>query len=223
MRTFYLILADAILVLHALIVLFNVGSLPVIWLGRFLEWNFVRNFAFRIVHLLLIGFVAAEAVVGAICPLTSWEDRLRIQAGVDPRYEGGYIAHWLHQLMFYDLDQRFYHWLCDLLRAGRAHLGFRETTSPALAAAAELTSMALGIRNVLGIRSLDFPWVLPESFRGSWFEFLLETVRRGGEDKVALRQPVNLVRPHCQLDLAPRQIDVRVMALGFGEFAHFIE
>jgi len=108
MRTFYLILADAILVLHALIVLFNVGSLPVIWLGRFLEWNFVRNFAFRIVHLLLIGFVAAEAVVGAICPLTSWEDRLRIQAGVDPRYEGGYIAHWLHQLMFYDLDQRFF-------------------------------------------------------------------------------------------------------------------
>src|SRR5437867_3161725 len=108
MQALYQFLADAILVLHALIVVFNVGSLPVIWLGRYLEWNFVRNLAFRIVHLLLIGFVAAEAVVGVICPLTAWEDRLRVQAGVDPRYEGGYIAHWLHQLIFYDLDQKFF-------------------------------------------------------------------------------------------------------------------
>src|ERR1051326_8959492 len=93
MRTFYLILADAILVLHALIVLFNAGSLPVIWLGRFLEWNFVRNFAFRIVHLLLIGFVAAEAVVGAICPLTSWEDRLRSEEQTSELQSHSFISY----------------------------------------------------------------------------------------------------------------------------------
>jgi hypothetical protein len=43
-------LADVILVLHALLVLFNVGALPVIWVGHFRGWAFVRNFYFRSVH-----------------------------------------------------------------------------------------------------------------------------------------------------------------------------
>jgi uncharacterized protein DUF2784 len=108
MQTLYFVLADAILLLHALIVLFNVGALPVIWLGHFRDWRFVRNFAFRITHLLLIGFVAAESLLGAICPLTTWEDNLRIRAGVEGRYAGGYIAHWLHSLIFYDLDENVF-------------------------------------------------------------------------------------------------------------------
>ena len=49
------LLADAILVLHALIVFFNIGALPIIWIGHFQRWSFVRSFSFRIVHLLLIG------------------------------------------------------------------------------------------------------------------------------------------------------------------------
>ena len=108
MQSLYLLLADAILVAHALIVLFNVGALPVIWLGYFCEWRFVRSFSFRVAHLLLIGFVASESLVGAICPLTSWEDALRVKAGADPRYQGGYVAHWLHRLIFYDLDERLF-------------------------------------------------------------------------------------------------------------------
>jgi hypothetical protein len=108
MRCSFQTLADAILVLHALIVLFNVGALPVIWLGYFRGWRFVRDFSFRVTHLLLIGFVAAESVLGAICPLTSWEDALRTKAGADPRYQGGYVAHWLHRLIFYDLDEKFF-------------------------------------------------------------------------------------------------------------------
>src|SRR6266446_1324592 len=108
MQNRYQLLADAILVLHALIVLFNVGALPVIWVGYFRKWSFVRNFSFRTAHLLLIGFVAAESILGTICPLTTWEDKLRLRAGVGPRYQGGYIAHWLHQLIFYDLDEKFF-------------------------------------------------------------------------------------------------------------------
>jgi hypothetical protein len=102
------ILADTILVLHGLIVLFNVGALPVIWLGYFRGWRFVRNFTLRMAHLLLIGFVAAESVLGTICPLTTWEDQLRGRAGMGPRYEGGYIAHWVHRLLFYDLDEKVF-------------------------------------------------------------------------------------------------------------------
>ncbi len=61
MPRLYLLLADALLVLHALIVLFNVGALPVIWVGHFRGWKFVRAFSFRAAHLLLIGFVAAQS------------------------------------------------------------------------------------------------------------------------------------------------------------------
>ncbi len=108
MHWFFQALADAILVLHALIVLFNVGALPVIWLGYFRGWRLVRNFSFRVAHLLLIGFVAAESTLGAICPLTTWEDALREKAGGDPRYRGGYVAHWLHRLIFYELDENVF-------------------------------------------------------------------------------------------------------------------
>jgi hypothetical protein len=92
-------LADGVLALHALLVLFNVGALPVIWVGRFRGWAFVRNFYFRSVHLLLIGVVAAESVFGIWCPLTTWEQALRSE----PLRQHSFIAHWLHQLLFYDL------------------------------------------------------------------------------------------------------------------------
>jgi hypothetical protein len=91
-------LADAILVLHALLVLFNLGALPVIWVGHFRHWAFVRNFSFRVVHVLLIGVVAAESVFGIWCPLTTWEEALRSKA----MYQNGFIAYWLHRLLFYD-------------------------------------------------------------------------------------------------------------------------
>ena len=105
MRERYLLLANLILVLHALIILFNVGALPVIWLGYFRNWGFVRNFAFRMGHLALIAFVVAESFLGAFCPLTTWENLWLTKAGVGPRYQRGYIAHWIHRLIFYDLNE----------------------------------------------------------------------------------------------------------------------
>src|ERR1043166_3944937 len=103
MQNLYSLLADGLLLLHALIVLFNVGALPIIWIGHFRRWSFVRNFSFRLTHLLLIGYIALATVFGAICPLTTWENRLRIKAGHQPQYERtGFIAHWLHKLMFYE-------------------------------------------------------------------------------------------------------------------------
>jgi hypothetical protein len=97
-------LADAILVLHALLVLFNVGALPVIWFGHFRHWAFVRNFSFRVVHLLLVGVVAAESVFGIWCPLTTWEQALRSNS----MYQNGFIAYWLHKLLFYDFPARVF-------------------------------------------------------------------------------------------------------------------
>ncbi len=91
-------LADAILLIHFLIVLFIVAGLPTIYVGATLGWPWVRNWQWRTLHLGAIVFVAAESLVGIACPLTLWEDALRGQ-----RPGVGFIERWIHRLMFYDL------------------------------------------------------------------------------------------------------------------------
>src|ERR1041385_3345967 len=108
MRTLYLLLADLILAAHALIVFFNLGALPVIWIGYFRKWSFVRNLWFRLTHLLLIAFIAAESLLVEVCPFTTWENSLLTKAGVGPRYERDYVGHWLHELLFYDADPKVF-------------------------------------------------------------------------------------------------------------------
>ena len=92
------LLADVVLVLHFAYVLFVVGGLVAIWLGCALGWRWVRNWWFRVLHFAAIGFVAMEALVGVLCPLTLLEDWLR--PGEDT--ETGFVQRWLHALLFYD-------------------------------------------------------------------------------------------------------------------------
>jgi len=105
MQPLFSSVADAILVLHALLVVFNIGALPVIWVGYFRDWHWVRNRYFRLAHLFLIGVVAAESLFGIVCPLTTWEDALRAAGGKDAMHSGGFVAHWLHRLLFYDFPE----------------------------------------------------------------------------------------------------------------------
>ena len=102
---YYRLLADVILVVHFAFVLFVVLGLLAVWAGRFLGWSWVRNFWFRLAHLLAIGIVAGEAVGGVICPLTTWEARLRELAGEAGGYEGSFVQHWVHRLMFFEASQ----------------------------------------------------------------------------------------------------------------------
>jgi len=108
MQQFHLVLADTILLAHALIVAFNVFSLPLIWLGGFRRWRFVRNFYFRVIHVLMIAYIALQAVLGEICPLTNWENSLRVRAGADPQYATSFVGHWLQRLIFYEADERVF-------------------------------------------------------------------------------------------------------------------
>jgi len=94
--------ADAVLVLHFAFVLFVVLSLPLIGLGGWLGWRFVRNAWFRLTHLLCIGVVAAESLAGMPCPLTSWENALRFKAGGGTAYAGSFVQYWIHRLMFFE-------------------------------------------------------------------------------------------------------------------------
>jgi len=104
----WLALADLVLVVHAAFVAFVVVGLVLIWVGRSRGWAFVRNIWFRAAHLAAIGSVAAESLMGFVCPLTTWEDRLRFLAGGQQRYAGSFIQHWLHRLIFFDLDERVF-------------------------------------------------------------------------------------------------------------------
>ncbi|MDV6343125.1 DUF2784 domain-containing protein [Nitrosomonas sp. Is37] len=93
-------LADIILAIHFLFVLFVVGSLPLIWIGAWLHLKFVRSLVFRLTHLAAILFVVGESLIGIICPLTRWEYELR---GIEA--ERSFIQYWLHRMLYYDFPE----------------------------------------------------------------------------------------------------------------------
>ena len=96
----YRILADVLLSVHAVFVMFVICGLVVVIIGGCFRWRWVRNFWFRVAHLAAIAIVVLQAWLGMICPLTSWEMDLREKAG-DATYTGGFVAHWVHQLLYY--------------------------------------------------------------------------------------------------------------------------
>ena len=100
-----LLLADVILVIHFAFVAFVIVGLLAVWAGRFLRWAWVRNFWFRLAHVVAIGIVVGEAVGGVECPLTTWEAKLREQAGTTGVYEGTFLQHWVHRLMFFESSE----------------------------------------------------------------------------------------------------------------------
>ncbi len=89
-------MADALLVVHFLIAAFIVGGLVIVWAGAALGWRWVRNPWFRYLHLGAIAYVAAEALLGVMCPLTVWEDLLR--GGVRPE---SFVGRWVYWLLYY--------------------------------------------------------------------------------------------------------------------------
>jgi len=95
------LLADAILALHVCVVAFVVLGEPLILLGGWRGWAWVRGLKWRLAHLLLMGFVAAQAWLGALCPLTVWEQALRRRGG-QIGYDESFIEHWLAKAIFFE-------------------------------------------------------------------------------------------------------------------------
>ncbi|MBI1349263.1 DUF2784 family protein [bacterium] len=95
-------LANVVLIAHMAYVAFVVFGLLLIWLGGLCRWSWVRNRWFRGIHLLMITIVVVETWLDITCPLTTWENALRAQAGQD-MYDGDWIAIWLRSLLFFDL------------------------------------------------------------------------------------------------------------------------
>lgn len=96
----FLILADALLIVHTMLVAFVILGLVATFAGYFLQWRWVRNFWFRLSHLAVIAIVVLQSWVGVLCPLTAWEMALRAKAG-QAGYEGSFIQHWLQSILYY--------------------------------------------------------------------------------------------------------------------------
>jgi hypothetical protein len=83
------ILADALLVLHGLFILFVLAGGVWVWRWPRLAW----------LHLPAVAWAAWVAWAGWICPLTPLENTLRRAAG-QAGYEGGFIEHYLLGMIY---------------------------------------------------------------------------------------------------------------------------
>lgn len=93
-------LANLVLVVHFMFVVAVVGGLAVIIAGGIGGRPWVRHPGWRLAHVAAIGVVVLESWLGILCPLTTLEKWFRAQAG-QRTYEGDFIAHWLHQALFF--------------------------------------------------------------------------------------------------------------------------
>lgn len=104
----YAILADILVGFHFLYVMFVIIGQVLILLGGILRWSWVRNIAFRIVHILSIGIVAAQALANVMCPLTIWEYQLREKAGQTANWDISFVGRLFRLIIFFDFPSWFF-------------------------------------------------------------------------------------------------------------------
>jgi hypothetical protein len=102
-------LAEAVLAAHLAIILFNLFGLVAVPLGALCDWRFVRISWWRVLHVLLLAAVAAQAALGRACILTLWQYQL---AGGAAR-PTPLIVGWVGRLLFWPLPL----WVFTLLYA----------------------------------------------------------------------------------------------------------
>ena len=97
------ILADIILVIHLLFVIFVVLGFALIVVGHWAGWNWIQNRIFRTVHLIAIAVVVLQGGFGRLCPLTIWENQLREIAG-ESSYSQTFVGYWVQKILFYQAE-----------------------------------------------------------------------------------------------------------------------
>ncbi len=90
--------ALSILLVHVAIIAFNVAGCIVIPLGAWRGWRWVREFWWRLAHLLTLAVVAGQALIGRACFLTIWQGDLAGATHVQPL-----IARWVNHLIYWPL------------------------------------------------------------------------------------------------------------------------
>jgi len=93
--------ADFVVAIHVAYVAVAVLGFVAILIGAAAHWRWVRSPYFRLTHLAMILLVCLETALGAACPLTTLESRLRLKAGATA-HSRDFIGYWLDRLIFYD-------------------------------------------------------------------------------------------------------------------------
>ena len=93
--------ADFVVAIHLAYVAVVVLGFVAILIGAAADWRWVRRPYFRLTHLAMILLVCLETALGAACPLTTLESRLRLKAGATG-YLRDFIGYWLDRLIFYN-------------------------------------------------------------------------------------------------------------------------
>ena len=98
-------LADVIVAVHLAYVVFVVGGQVFVLIGAARGWKWARNFWFRTLHLIAIGLVVLVEALGVRCPMTVWEENLRVRAG-QPTSGETFLGRLFHSVLFYtDIPQ----------------------------------------------------------------------------------------------------------------------
>ncbi|MGH8111580.1 MAG: DUF2784 domain-containing protein [Rhodanobacteraceae bacterium] len=87
--------ALSILLLHLAIIVFNIAGCIAIPVGVWRHWNWVRDFWWRLVHLVCWAVVAVQALLDRACFLTIWQADLSGVSHTQPL-----IAHWIDRLIY---------------------------------------------------------------------------------------------------------------------------
>jgi len=101
---FYKIIADIIVVMHFIWIIFMLLGFFLTVYGffrkRFFDW-----WLFRTLHLLGILFVGILTILRRFCPLTILENLSRVRYNLEGTYPGSFIVHYIEKLVYPDINQ----------------------------------------------------------------------------------------------------------------------
>ena len=90
--------SEIVLLFHFCIFLFMIISFFLIPLVYYQKWKWVKNKYYRLIHLILMGIIFIETILGFMCPLTVLENFLRNNIEINNK-----ITQIIHQVMYWNL------------------------------------------------------------------------------------------------------------------------
>ena len=93
-----ILFSEIVLLFHFCIFLFIILSFFLIPFGYYQKWEWVKNKYYRLIHLVLMGIIFIETILGFMCPLTILENFLRNNIEINNK-----ITQIIHQIMYWNL------------------------------------------------------------------------------------------------------------------------
>ena len=101
---YYSFLADVIVAIHLVYACFVLLGFLAIVIGIPCGWIWVKNFRFRIIHLVCTIIVPLESLIKITCPLTTLENLFLRASGADG-YNRSFIGNFINEILFYEAPE----------------------------------------------------------------------------------------------------------------------